>query len=80
MPRLVGKTSNGNAYIALLLLAAVGVAGTAEYTGVTDAVPGFGKNSVGELGKPSGNSSSTLELPQDQIFEQPSSNSLPNPE
>ena len=78
MPRLVGKTSNGNAYIALLLLVAVGVAGTAEYMGFTDAVPGFGKNFAGELGKPSGDSSSALELPQGQIFEQPSSNSLPS--
>ncbi|MBI4783928.1 MAG: hypothetical protein HY785_21800 [Oscillatoriophycideae cyanobacterium NC_groundwater_1537_Pr4_S-0.65um_50_18] len=76
MPRLVGKTSNGSAYIALLLLAAVGVAGTAEYMGVTDAVPGFGKNSVGELGEPSGTSSSALQPPQGQIFEQPNGSSV----
>ncbi|MBW4660416.1 MAG: hypothetical protein KME15_17220 [Drouetiella hepatica Uher 2000/2452] len=47
MPRLVGKPSNGGAYVALLLLAAVGIAGVAEYTGVINEVPGFGSDYVG---------------------------------
>ena len=47
MPRLVGKPSNGGTYVALLLLAAVGIAGVAEYTGVIDEVPGFGTDYLG---------------------------------
>jgi len=43
MPRLVGKQSNMNLYIVLVVLAGVVSFLGLEYTGKIDIVPGFGK-------------------------------------
>jgi hypothetical protein len=48
MPRLIGKQTNSNGYIALMLLAAVGTVGVMEYTGVIDIIPQFGKDYLGQ--------------------------------
>ena len=45
MPRLVGKQSNEGLYAGLVLIAAVLVAGSCEYFGVINVVPGFGSDS-----------------------------------
>ncbi len=64
MPRLVGKPSNGGAYVALLLLAAIGIAGVAEYTGAINEVPEFGSD---YLGAPANNDgASAKDLPDSQ--------------
>jgi hypothetical protein len=42
VPRLVGKQSNEGLYAGVVLIAAVLVAGSCEYFGVVNVVPGFG--------------------------------------
>ena len=44
MPRLVGKQSNEGLYAGLVLIAAVLVAGSCEYFGVINVIPGFGSD------------------------------------
>lgn len=42
MPRLIGKQSNNSWYVTLVLIAAIAAAGSLEYLGVINVVPGFG--------------------------------------
>jgi hypothetical protein len=44
MPRLIGKQSNDSWYVALALIAAIAAAGSLEYLGVINAIPGFGND------------------------------------
>lgn len=45
MPRLVGKQSNSGLYLGTFLGLAIATAGLAEYLGVVNVVPGFGRDS-----------------------------------
>lgn len=42
MPRLIGKQSNGSWSFSLLLLIAIATAGSLEYLGLINVIPGFG--------------------------------------
>ncbi|WP_156119578.1 hypothetical protein [Leptolyngbya sp. KIOST-1] len=42
MPRLIGKQSNNSWYMTLVVIAAIATAGSLEYLGVIDVIPGFG--------------------------------------
>jgi hypothetical protein len=42
MPRLIGKQANGSWSLGLLLLIAITTAGTMEYLGLINVIPGFG--------------------------------------
>ncbi|HEY9887424.1 MAG TPA: hypothetical protein V6D02_03435 [Candidatus Obscuribacterales bacterium] len=42
MPRLIGKQSNNSWYMTLVLIMAIAVAGSLEYLGVINVIPGFG--------------------------------------
>lgn len=42
MPRLIGKQSNGSWSIGLLLFLAIATAGSLEYFGFIQVIPGFG--------------------------------------
>lgn len=44
MPRLIGKQSNNSWSIPLVLVLAVAAAGTLEYFGVINVIPGFGSD------------------------------------
>jgi hypothetical protein len=44
MTRLVGKQSNDSWYAALFLVFAIATAGSLEYFGVINVIPGFGWN------------------------------------
>jgi hypothetical protein len=45
MPRLVGKSSNkGLVFGGVIVVLAIATAGTLEYIGVIDVIPGFGQN------------------------------------
>ncbi len=44
MPRLVGKSSNGNLYAGMVLAFAIATAGCLEYFGIINVVPGFGQD------------------------------------
>jgi hypothetical protein len=46
MPRLVGKQSNKDGYIAATLIAIAAIAVGFEYTGLINFVPEFGRNNV----------------------------------
>lgn len=78
MPRLVGKPSNSGAYVALLLLAAVGIASVAEYTGVINEVPGFGSDYVGAPANNDGVSTKDLPNPQSDEGQPNTSNGSPS--
>lgn len=72
MPRLVGKKSNGGAYAALLLLVAAGTVTALEYAGVTDAIPVFGRDYMGEPGLPTSDGQpGTTDAPVDTSTNQP---------
>ncbi|HSM82202.1 MAG TPA: hypothetical protein VLS96_10970 [Nodosilinea sp.] len=42
MPRLIGRQSNDSWYVTLVLLLAIAAAGSLEYLGVINVIPGFG--------------------------------------
>lgn len=42
MPRLIGKQTNNNWYMTLILIGAIAAAGSLEYVGVINVIPGFG--------------------------------------
>ena len=42
MPRLIGKQSNNSWYMTLVLITAIATAGSLEYLGVINVIPGFG--------------------------------------
>jgi hypothetical protein len=42
MPRLIGKQSNNSWYVTLILIVAIAAAGSLEYLGVINVIPGFG--------------------------------------
>jgi hypothetical protein len=42
MPRLIGKQSNDSWYIGLFLVLAIAAAGSLEYLGFINVIPGFG--------------------------------------
>jgi hypothetical protein len=44
MPRLVGKQSNGSQYTRLLIFFVIVAAGSLEYFGFTNLIPGFGRD------------------------------------
>ena len=41
MPRLIGKQSNNSWYVTLVLMLAIAAAGSLEYLGVINVIPGF---------------------------------------
>jgi hypothetical protein len=43
MPRLIGKQSNNSWYMTLVLIVAIAAAGSLEYLGVINVIPGFGE-------------------------------------
>jgi hypothetical protein len=45
MPRLIGKQSNDSWYVTLALILAIAAAGSLEYLGVINVIPGFGGES-----------------------------------
>lgn len=44
MPRLVGKQSNSSSYTLLFLILAIATAGSLEYFGFVNMIPGFGQD------------------------------------
>jgi hypothetical protein len=56
MPRLIGKQSNNSWSIPLVFILAVAAAGSLEYFGVINVIPGFG------LDRPWSNPSSNLPI------------------
>ncbi len=46
MPRLVGKQSDNDGYIAVTLIAIAAIAVAVEYSGLVNFVPGFGRDNV----------------------------------
>lgn len=44
MPRLIGKQSNNSWYVTLVLMLAIAAAGSLEYLGVINVIPGFGRD------------------------------------
>lgn len=44
MPRLIGKQSSNSGYIGLFLILAIATAGSLEYLGVINVIPGFGRD------------------------------------
>lgn len=45
MPRLIGKQSSNSWYAGLLIFAVIAVAGSLEYFGFINLIPGFGRDS-----------------------------------
>ncbi len=44
MPRLIGKKSDNSGYVGLVLILAIATAGSLEYLGVINVIPGFGRD------------------------------------
>jgi hypothetical protein len=44
MPRLIGKQSDHSGYVGLLLILAIATAGSLEYLGAINVIPGFGRD------------------------------------
>jgi hypothetical protein len=60
MPRLIGKQSNNSWSMLLILILAVAAAGSLEYFGFINVIPGFGSE------RPWSNSSSNLQIDRDR--------------
>jgi hypothetical protein len=42
MPRLIGRQSNNSWYVTLVLILTIAAAGSLEYLGIINVIPGFG--------------------------------------
>lgn len=62
MPRLIGKQSNKNGYIAVLLIATVTSAIVLEYSGLINLVPNFGREDVSLLRKQNVRKNSVIKI------------------